>query len=296
MSALSSAFVATKFKHLLEQIQPQPTVMARATAHCVQVHTRLLKTFDVKRATRIGSHWKGTAIRGYSDVDYLVVMTRDEARKWARDSNSSTLVNRIRADLQARFTSTSVRRDGQAVVVNFEQGQLAVDVVPAIFGSFATAPRYHIPSGDGGWIETSPEGQRKLLLINNAKSGAKLIPLIRLLKWWARSRDATLPLSSYYLETFLLGLTIPVAIPYSRAVADALMLLDKRRCAGAQDPLSLSRNLIAAVATTNQLSAVLAILAPAAARARDAVAAEAAGNHLEALRLWSIVFNHEFPD
>jgi hypothetical protein len=61
-----------------------------------------------------------------------------------------------------------------------------------------------------------------------------------------------------------------------------------------QDPAGHSGDL-AAKFTWNKEQAVLRSFGSAYQRAANAVAAEARGDHAEAIRLWQIVFGEEFP-
>ena len=125
--------IGERFTRLLSRIEPREAELARADRRVAEIRKRLERKFEVRRFAQVGSHWKGTALWQHSDVDVLVVLSRDEARKWAGNSMSSqTLLRRIRGQLQGRYPLTSVHRDGQAIVLPFEQGQHAIDVVPAI--------------------------------------------------------------------------------------------------------------------------------------------------------------------
>ena len=56
--------------------------------------------------------------------------------------SSATTLERTKQALQARFWQTDVWVDGPAVVVNFGQGDGAVDVVPGVWvGTTSTSPQ-----------------------------------------------------------------------------------------------------------------------------------------------------------
>lgn len=294
MSSGYSALVADKFRELHDGVRPLQREGEKAGVHLAQILVRLRKTFAIKRTLRIGSYAKDTAIHR-SDVDYMVVMSREEAMKWARDGSSATLVNRVREDLANRFPATEVRRDAQAVVVHFEQGSAPVDVVPAIFGSFqGTSPHYLIPDGVGDWIETSPDAQKTALAWKNAASGKKLVPVIRMLKWWAMSRQATSGLSSYYIEAFLMQTPPAPFEPYSIAVSRALGALYASGCAPAGDPVKISKRGIPATSTETQRKSVVSVLQVSAEQAAEAIELERRGQVSAALSKWRQVFNGKF--
>jgi predicted nucleotidyltransferase len=283
--------VSEYFRQLALDVLPTEAALNKVQTHAEQISKRLQVRFDVNRIMRVGSHVKGTAIRGYSDLDLFVVMTRDEARKWARDDSSRTLIGRVRNDLQERFPATTVRRDGQAVVVKFAQGDFAVDVVPAIFAGVRTTAVYQIPDGLGGWVQTSPEGQVNYLLEANSRAGNKVIPLVRMLKWWAQSREVTSPTKSLYLELLVPACHIPVGMSYPEAMAGLLGALAKHQCGPIQAPAGYVGP-VEIAPTDGQKRSILSVVEASSERAVRAREAEARGNVKEALRLWDVILNH----
>ncbi len=172
------------FHRLTARMQPLQSEYNKAEIHSITVRKRLNQSFDLKRFLKIGSHSRNTAIRLYSDIDYLAVLARNEAKWGGRIVNSSTFMEKVREDLGDRYTQTQVSGDGQAVIIKFGGGQHSMDVVPAIFSRFdKLRPIYWIPDGNDGWIETSPERHNKYILDANERSGSKLVKVIRLLKF-----------------------------------------------------------------------------------------------------------------
>lgn len=295
---MSRLDVGERFQRLLSRIAPTQSEIDTAKQRAEQISTRLQKRFDIKRFSKVGSLWKGTAIRQHSDVDLFVVFARDEARKWSPDLNSGTLVRRVRNDLQSRYSATSVRRDGQAVVVRFQQGTHSIDVVPAIFDCFtqgSRAPVYLIPDGEGGWLQTSPELHRRYLEQRHETSGRKLKQLIRLMKWWSRSRFSTKALKSSYIEHFLAECPIHVGVSYQDLLADCLDRFVKHNCDPLHDPTGISRRCLHAGQTDNQEDSFLDAAEMGRRRAVAALEAEARGNMRLALNKWKLVFNGRFP-
>lgn len=294
---MSHASVARRFQRLLAEIVPEPRELERAERNIAGIRSRLNTTFGVARATLVGSHKKGTAIRVHSDVDLFVVMRREEIRRGGSEVSSSTVLERVRDDLQARYPTTTVRRDEVAVVVGFGNGAFAVDVVPAFFEAFRGQPIFRIPDGRGGWVPTAPDVQRAWLNAANATSGRRLIPVVRMLKWWSSARGSTGSLRSLYLET-LLGRQNVVGGPWSHseALGRAFMFMIRSGCPPLVDPVGVSPTRLAATATSNQHATLLNAARAAHERSTAALRAEQAGNWREAVRQWSIVFNHDFPE
>src|SRR3954451_10956339 len=98
--------------------------------HIASIKSRLGKGFSLVKLVKVGSFSRGTFVLGSSDVDLFAVISRDDVRWGDGYVSSNTTLNRLKAELAARFTNTRMRRDAQAIVVEF--GRCRVDVVPAI--------------------------------------------------------------------------------------------------------------------------------------------------------------------
>lgn len=289
--------VAIAFNKLSTAIQPTQSGINKGKIHASAIKTRLSNSFDVSKTLFIGSTARDTAIRGTSDVDLLTVFKRGEARWGNQLVNSDTFIQKIRNDLDVRFKATTVRRDGQAIVVQFGQGSEPVDVVPAIFHEFRGGlgrPVYLIPGGSGDWIETAPEVHNAHLKKSNESSVGKLRKVTQLLKHWRSCRPAV-RLSSIHLELLLASQQICVgAKSYSHCLRDAFHLLRQRECRGLRDPLGVA-GVLNAVQTPAQAEQLVTAVNYAADHSQRAIEAEYRGDWNEALRQWDIVFNGTFP-
>lgn len=281
-----------KIHKLIEKIQPRPVELQKAMFHSVSVRKRLNKSFDLKRFIKIGSHSRGTAIRSFSDIDFLAVLAKNEAKWGGNIISSTTFLEKIRDDLNDRFTQTTVRRDMQAVVVSFGQGQHSMDIVPAIFYRFhKSRPVYWIPDGSDKWIETSPELHNNFILRARQRSGSKLIKLLQLLKWWKISREEPIPILSFHMDILFAESDVCIGIkPYTRCLYEAFQLLKERDCRGVRDPIEIAGTIYASN-TDAQLEVVNQAVNYAFSHAQSAMQAEAWKDYEEANRQWNIVFN-----
>jgi Second Messenger Oligonucleotide or Dinucleotide Synthetase domain len=300
----ASLSIGLAFGVLLRRIEPRPGDTEVYLSHEKTVKRRLETVFQSNRLIRIGSYSRESAIRYTSDVDLMLVLKRDEARWGGRMMSSTTVLNRVRNQLSARYWQTDVGRDGQAIVVRFRGNQYPVDVVPAVYshhgnitnfdGSVKNYPIFLIPDGDGDWLETSPLAHNKYIRDANAASGGKLKRTAKLIKYWRRCRQPHIPLNSFYTELLLAKEDICVgAKSYALCLNNSLAELANRACRQLQDPLGISGLIKAAYTDRMQEQSADAALA-SAQRAYNAVMAERAGDLREAVRLWEIVFNHKF--
>lgn len=290
--------IPERFLALSDALQPQEQSIKAAESHVFSVVTRLKSNFSLNKSLLIGSTSRNTAIEGYSDVDLLAVFSRNEARVGERYVKSDTFLKRIRDDLDARFHATEVRRDGQAAVLNFAQGEESVDVVPAIFCGFKgenKSPVYWIPDGTGAWIETAPEAHGKYLKLENIRSGGKLRKTVQLLKHWKNSRKDPIAISSIHIELLLASNQTCVGMKgYAQCLYEAFFLLYQRQCRGLIDPLGVAGTL-ACCQTAAQVERLYSCVQYAKEHSASALIAESRGNIREAARQWGLVFNGAFP-
>lgn len=280
---------------LVQRIQPNESEMTAARKHLFSMRRRLAASFDIVKVVMIGSHARNTAIRWYSDLDVLAVLRRNEAKWGGSLVLSSTLLDRVKTDLQDRYVNTDVRNDCQAVVVGFSGQQQALDVVPALFDRFAgLRPVYMIPDGAGAWYESSPETHNAFFKSANERSGGKLRAVVQLLKWWRHSRSPRVPIQSFHMDLLIAHSGICVGIkPYTHCIYEVFKLLSDRECRGFRDPLGIAGT-IYAVQSDAQWEIANRAVDYALSHAQAALAAETVKNFEEANRQWGIVFNNEY--
>ena len=197
--------VINYFSSLLRMIQPLQTEVVKANGHSGPIRARIGTSFKLVSFLPMGSHKRGTAIRSFSDVDYFAVVSRNDARWGDGYINSQTFLVKLRENLRGRFPSTNVSRSGQSVIVHFEQGNFAVDVVPSIFWEMRHSgiPIYLIPDGNGDYIEACPYLQNRYIMSKNLLTGGKLKNIIQLFKFWKHNRSVDILLCSFHLEILL---------------------------------------------------------------------------------------------
>ncbi len=288
--------IADSFGKIVSRTQLTTADIEAFNTHEEQVVARLKADFGVVKTVRMGSFSRGSAVRGSSDLDLLVVLTRGEITWGDRLKKSGTVMQNVRASLAARFRQTEIGRDGQAVVVSFADGRI-VDVVPAAYDGPQSNgwPLYSIPDGAESWLATAPDTHGKYIADGENASGNKLKSVTRILKYWAACRSPRLPLSGFHLELLLTqtGICAP-GRSLAACVADALSLLARRECRALQDPCGVS-GLIRAAATDAKRGRLLAAVAQSAGWATTAVNYENGYDTASARRYWSMTFNGGFP-
>ena len=292
---MSNKHPRANFVRIVRKVQPTESELKKARSHISSCRKRLVKSFNVKKFQRIGSHTRGTAIKLHSDLDFLVVLAKNEA-KWGRNIvNSNTFLKRVSQDLDDRFVQTEVRKDMQAVVANFGSGQHSLDIVPGFFHKFQNGkPIYFISDGLGGWLETSPEAHNSFINSANKKSGEKLKKTGQLIRFWKHSRINSIPISSFYIDLLLANSGVCVGVKsYTQIMHDFFKLMSERQCRGLRDPLGIA-GVVYAVQSKAQGNKLLSSVENALEHSRKALIAESNKDFQEANYQWDIVFNHNF--
>lgn len=262
-------------------------------SHRASITRRLETVFAVNRVEPIGSQIRGSAITRTSDLDLMLILERAEVKRGDRYLSSQTVLDRVRLQLNRRYLVTLVVRDGKAIVARFADGQHPVDIVPAWYLNSEAPnnyPVFAIPDGNGEWLATSPQAHNKYINDRDSSSAGKLKYVAKLIKYWARNRLFTLPLSSFHVELLLAESRIcngPVS--YAECVTKTFELLASRDCRALQDPVGIS-GLVKAADTEPKRQLVQRAVRSAADRAWRALAAEDEGKHFEAIRLWRPIF------
>lgn len=242
-----------------------------------------LPLVDVKL---IGSAAKGTIVRPIDDVDVLAIFS-NEKRAWQNkyQYDSQSFLYRIRKAYDG-FKVQQVGARGQAVRVFYQSGG-HVDVAPVFIQGEGI---YHLPSGNGGWILTAPFKANDWFASRNADLGYQLAPLVRMLKKWNAAHSKRL--RSYHLETI-------AAHTFSTLSSNRRTALQRFFEWGGNhlyvsDPGGQS-GLLNSSLTWSQEEEIKQSFKTASDRALKAIAAEDAGDHAEAQRLWKIILGSSFP-
>ncbi|MEU8329859.1 hypothetical protein [Micromonospora sp. NPDC048839] len=245
------------------------------------------KTSDLPflEAKLIGSASKATIIRPLDDIDVLAVFS-NENKAWSRyQYDSQPFLYRIRRAYDG-LEAVQVGARGQAVRVFFKTGG-HVDVAPVFRQS---ADVFHLPSGDGSWLLTSPFIANKWFADKNAELSYNLAPLVRMLKKWNGAHSKRL--RSFHLET-IAGHTFGALGSNRRAGLQKFF-----EWAGSHldvyDPGGQS-GLISGYLSGSTRDDVRRSFDTAADQASRAIDAESSGDHDEAKRLWRMVLGDSFP-
>lgn len=253
-----------------------------------RIRTLLEADFQVLDSFLGGSYRRNTMIAplGEADIDIFVIL---DPRYHAPDGQQR-LLEAVRRTLLRTYTRTPrIRPDGHAVTITFTD--FKVDVVPAFFRK---GGGYLIPDASQcRWIGTDPKRHVEIWSAANKQHGGALIPLIKMIKGWNKSRGL---LKSFHLETIALHVLNGVQI--SSYPSGVRFVLDKARnwlAAPLPDPAGFSADIGAHLCRPADIESVSKRLAWAAARASEAERLGAAGRIPAAFDKWSLLLPDYFP-
>ncbi|MDJ1484193.1 hypothetical protein QNI16_27085 [Cytophagaceae bacterium YF14B1] len=157
------------------------------------------KNFSSSFTFESGSSMKGTAVKGYSDLDLFAVIKKEQACCPAK------CLNQLKYIISAQYPNTIIELEVPAVVLQFKTRK-KVEVVPCfINGEISTNTgkymAYYIPDGLCKWKFSNPIMYYFYLNQRDKELFGRLKRLIRLIKVWKYNHR--IPLSSFYLEVFV---------------------------------------------------------------------------------------------
>jgi hypothetical protein len=234
----------------------------------------------------MGSAGRETIIRPLDDVDVLAIFdNKDDIFNRVYRYDSKRFLYRVRDALNA-YRVEIVGARGQAVRLFYTTGP-HVDIAPVFAWS---SGGYALPDGSGGWLTTDPYVHHDWIAQRQKDLDYRLKPMVRMLKRWNNVHSKRL--RSFHLEVMTASVFTSLG-GNSRDACEKFFQWGQNNLY-ATDPAGHGGDL-SAYLTYAARSAVLSSMESARVRAEKANAAEAEGDHEEAIRLWRIIFGAEFP-
>lgn len=261
----------------------EETVSTRQT----NVRTVVEAGLDALDSFLTGSYKRNTMIAPLKEADVGIFFVLDS--KYYESAGQASLLDRVKNVLKKSYKTPDISRNGQAVTITFTD--FKVDVVP---GFYRKGGGYLIPDSQlSRWIPTDPKQHVEIWTAANKAHDGDLVPLLKMLKGWNKSRDV---FRSFHLETITLrvlaGITISSFPSGVRYVFDKARDKIKVKVA---DPAGYSDDVGAHVNTQAAMDQIIKRLAWAYDRSVEAESLEAKGNTEAAFEKWRAVFKDYFP-
>lgn len=150
----------------------------------------LHETVNLKEIKVFGSYVRDTdlpqAIDSGTDVDIMLVMDDD-------GSTPQTYLDRVRRAVEAKYSTSEIKQSSPTIVL--QMNHIRFEITPAI--NFYS--EYKIKSPWGGWLCTNCLTDFNNLTTANSNNYYKIKPVIRLVKYWNKTRTSR-GFASYQIE------------------------------------------------------------------------------------------------
>lgn len=195
--------VRERFKRFRDDLQITPTQLEDGVNKHLNVGRVLERAYYEREPSSappgllVGSWGKSTQVRPSNDVDlFFILPDAVKARFDARAGNiQSQLLQEVRAVLAETYPQTSIRGDGQVVVVGFNTNTLEIVPVFRADGVAFTMP----DANDGGrWKHVDPRAQITQIESTDRSMNGNVRALAQIMKHWRNEKNV--PLKSFVIE------------------------------------------------------------------------------------------------
>lgn len=167
------------------QIQNAATISTRYQAITRRLNSDFWTTNSpTAHSLYVGSYGRNTAINNISDLDMIFELPYSEYVKYNSYliNGQSTLLQAVKTSIEKTYPTTSIRADGQVILVPFTD-RITFEVVPALPN---TDNSYTFPDANGGgkWRITNPRAEIDAIRERNAACNGNLVPLCRMMRSW----------------------------------------------------------------------------------------------------------------
>lgn len=154
---------------------------------------------DTAHSLYVGSYGRNTAISGISDLDMLFELPFSVYQRYDKynGNGQSALLQAVRSSIAKTYSRTTIRADGQVILVPFDDG-ITFEVVPAFVNNDSS---YTYPDANGGgrWRITNPRPEISSIQLRNTACNGNLIPLCRMMRSW--KRNWSVPIGGLLMDT-----------------------------------------------------------------------------------------------
>ncbi len=183
------------------QVQDGGTISSRYKAITQRLNTDFwTTTSETAHSLYVGSYGRNTAIQGFSDLDMLFQMPYAVYQQYDSHSGNgqSALLQALKSSVEKAYSKTSIRADGQVILVPFSDG-ITFEVVPA-FTNIDDSYTYPDANDGGRWRTTNPKPEIEAIRIRNTNCNGNLIPLCRMIRSWKAKWEV--PIGGLLVDTF----------------------------------------------------------------------------------------------
>jgi hypothetical protein len=156
-------------------------------------------TSETSHSFYVGSYGRNTAIEGFSDLDMIFQLPYSVYEQYDgyAGNGQSALLQSVKSSVEKTDATTSIRADGQVILVPFTDG-ITFEVVPA-FSNTDDSFTYPDANTGGSWKTTDPKPEIEAIRRRNADCNGNLVMLCRMMRAWKNRWDV--PIGGLLIDT-----------------------------------------------------------------------------------------------
>lgn len=156
-------------------------------------------TSETAHSLYVGSYGRNTAIDGFSDLDMIFHLPSSLYEKYDKYTvnGQSALLQAVKTSIERTYSTTSIRADGQVIVVPFTDG-MYFEVVPG-FDNVGGTFTYPDANNGGVWRTTDPKPEIKAIRDRNGETNGNLVWLCRMARQW--KQEWSVPIGGLLIDT-----------------------------------------------------------------------------------------------
>lgn len=182
------------------QVQDCGTISTRYKAITRRLNTDYWSTTsDTSHSLYVGSYGRNTATQGFSDLDMIFQLPYSVYQQYNgyAGNGQSALLQAIKKSIEKTYSKTSIRADGQVILVPFNDG-ITFEVVP-VFINRDDSYTYPDANNGGCWRTTNPRPEIAAIRTRNGNCNGNLVRLSRMIRRWKGKWDV--PIGGLLVDT-----------------------------------------------------------------------------------------------
>lgn len=196
--------IAENFTRFCNNLKISTEIRSDISSRYKKITQRLNKDFWNNDSTTlhsryVGSYGRGTAIKGFSDLDMLFQLPYEVYVKYNsyQYNGQSQLLQEVRNSIRKTYSNSEISADGQVVVVFFSDN-IRFEVVPSFINK-DNSYTYPDSNSGGSWKVTNPILEINAISSMDSKCNSNLKNLCKMIRAWKNKWDV--PIGGLLIDT-----------------------------------------------------------------------------------------------
>ena len=196
--------IAENFTSFCNNLKISTEIRSDISSRYEKITQRLNKDFYNNFSTTlhsryVGSYGRGTAIKGFSDLDMLFQLPYEVYVKYNsyQYNAQSQLLREVRNSIKKTYSNSEIGADGQVVVVYFSDN-IRFEVVPSFINK-DNSYTYPDSNSGGSWKITNPILEINAISLMDLKCNSNLKNLCKMTRAWKNKWDV--PIGGLLIDT-----------------------------------------------------------------------------------------------